>query len=411
MNAEQTKAFERVKKGENVFITGSGGVGKSYCLGEIIKWARSSGFNIGVTATTGAAAILIKGTTVHSYLGIGVPRDKTPQQLADAIKYKKRFVYNRLLKLEILIIDEISMMDSKLFDTINLLLRIIKGNNLPFGGVQLVICGDLFQLPPIENNFFFKSEVWPIMDIQLVELIESQRQKNDIVFQNILRKIRLGECDEDILKTLKQTKHNQFDIMPTVLYTKNIDVDKVNTDKYDELVNKGARSFDYHLKTSSEGAKVWANSCKIPDICRVCVGAQVVLTWNIDIESGLCNGTRGVITDVGVAGVTVKLLSGQVTMITYNRVESDDDKNNWMMFMPLRLAYALTVNKSQGMTLDSVIVHLDKNTTNVNFLYGRSYTALSRVRDLKSLQIINVSLGSFVAHPDVIEFYNNMCSN
>jgi ATP-dependent DNA helicase PIF1 len=139
----------------------------------------------------------------------------------------------------------------------------------------------------------------------------------------------------------------------------------------------------------------------------MCVGAQVVLTWNLDLEAGLCNGARGVVEDVSLSGVMVKFVSGFKTLISYQKVDSEDDQRTWMSFMPLRLAYALTINKAQGMTIDRAVVVLDDDSS-ADFLYGRAYTALSRVRNLSCIKILNVSKECFLAHPDVVEFYKNI---
>ena len=406
LNSEQKKAFDIVKNDHSLLLQGAGGTGKSFTIKEIVKWAKENGIQYGITAMTGSAAILIGGTTLHSFLGIGLG-NKTPEELAEHVKNKRKFIYNRLRRLELLVIDEISMMDANLFEIISIFLGIIRDKiGIPFGGVPIVISGDMFQLPPVKGKFFFKSLLWDTYDIKMIELQESQRHKDDIEFMNILNELRMGRPTKEIIKRLKATKNNTFPdgIIPTMLYSKNVDVDELNQKKYNELVDKGARCFEYKATFSSEASKFWAQSCKIPDLCKICVGAQVVLTWNIDLEMGLCNGARGIVKEVGISGAIVKFKSCEV-LISHNRVEDQDNKNMWMSFMPLRLAYALTINKSQGMTLDCAIVILDKNTNNNEFLYGRAYTALSRVRNLKSIQIINVTEAVFVAHPDVIEFY------
>jgi hypothetical protein len=408
MNIEQTRAFQKFQDGNNIFLTGIPGSGKSYTLKKIINWSRSSGFNIGVTATTGSAAILIGGTTIHSFLGIGLGT-KTAEELAEYVRTKKKYIYNRLLKLDILFIDEISMLDSKLFDLISKFLSLIRNDKRPCGGIQLGLCGDIFQLPPINHKMFFKSDIWPSCDIEVIELQESQRHKDDLDFIKMLSQLRWGKCSPEILKILKNTKNNIFesDIQPTVLYTKNINVDELNNAKYDELIKEGARSFAYQTRYSTETARIWAQSCKIPDICNICVGAQVVLTWNVDLENGLCNGSRGIITAVGISGATVKFTNGREVLIGFQKIENEDDKKININFVPLRLAYALTINKCQGMTLDCAIVVLD-HYSNPEFMYGKAYTALSRVRNLSNIQIHHVKADSFVVHPDVLSFYSNI---
>lgn len=414
LNAEQRRVFDAIADGKSVLMQGTGGSGKSYTIKSIVRWARENGVNIGTTATTGAAAILINGCTLHSFLGIGLG-NKTPSDLAEIVKTKKRFVYNRLLRLELLVVDEISMMDSELFETISLFLGIVRGNSKPFGGVQLLLSGDLYQLPPVKGKHFFKSGTWRSMSssgmIETVELTESMRHKEDLEFMNMLSQLRQGACNEEILKALKETKSNTFPegIEPTMLYSKNVDVDNTNSEKFGRLIAAGARSFTYKLECSSDAAKAWAASCKVPEYVQLCVGAQVVLTWNIDVDAGLCNGARGVVIDVGVSGAIVQFASGVRALVGHTKVEEEDNKFVWMNFVPLRLAYALTINKAQGMTLDCAIVVLEKNGNN-EFGYGRAYTALSRVRNIKSIRVMNVTIESFAAHPDVIEFYKNTCA-
>lgn len=409
MNSEQQRAFDLIKQGNNILLLGQGGSGKSFCIKEVSKWSKQSNINIGITATTGSASILVGGSTVHSFLGIGIG-NKTARELANIIMFKRKYIYNRILKLELLVIDEISMLDSKLFDLISELLQILRNNKKPFGSIQIILSGDLFQLPPCKNHFFFKSTQYPTMDIDIVELKENQRQKDDLEFAKILSEIRLGNISKETLKKLRATKKNtEFTngIEPTIMYSKNVDVDSLNQDKYDALIKTGARSFNYPMSYSSESGKIWAQSCKIPEICQMCVGAQVVLTWNIDIEMGLCNGARGVVTEVGINYVMVKFMTGNIVKINYTKIENEDNKNIWISFIPLRLAYAITINKSQGMTLDCAIIVFDEYISK-EFAYGRAYTALSRVRNLKNIQLHNVSEEVFVAHPDVIEFYKNI---
>lgn len=414
LNTEQQLVLDTIADGRSLLMQGAGGCGKSYTIKSVVKWARENGVYIGTTAMTGAAAILINGCTLHSFLGIGLG-NKTPAELAEAVKTKKRFVYNRLLRLELLVVDEISMMDAELFETISLFLGIIRGNSKPFGGIQVLLSGDLYQLPPVRGKHFFKSSTWSSMSslglIQTVELKESMRHKEDLEFMNMLTQLREGVCTQDTLNALKETKSNEFPegIEPTMLYSKNVDVDSTNNEKFGKLIASGARSFTYKLECSSDAAKAWAASCKVPEYVQVCVGAQVVLTWNIDVEAGLCNGARGVVVDVGVSGAIVQFASGVRALVGHTKVEEDDNKFVWMRFVPLRLAYALTINKAQGMTLDCAIVVLEKNGNN-EFGYGRAYTALSRVRNIRSIRVLNVTTESFAAHPDVIEFYKNTCA-
>jgi ATP-dependent DNA helicase PIF1 len=410
MNTEQKKAFDSIVDGNNILLTGGAGVGKSYVLKHVISWAKANNIKIGVTASTGSAAILIRGTTVHSYLGIGIG-NKSAEKLASEVKVKRKFIYKRLIGLDILIIDEISMLSDKIIELISDFLKIIRGDDRPFGGLQLVLCGDMFQLSPVDGGLFFKSKVWDSLvkdGVKVVELKESHRHKDDLQFIKMLNELRWGKCSKKIIDMLKQTEKNIFDkdIRPTLLFSKNLDVDKINKEKFDELVDKtGAKVEVFPLKVSGESAKMWAGSCKVPEVCEVAVGAQVVLTWNVNLDHGLCNGARGVVEEVSALGVHVRFTSGITEIIEYTEVENEETPGVWMKFMPLRLAYALTINKSQGMTLDCAIIVLDENGYTNSFGFGRAYTALSRVRNLKCVRVHNVSSKCFIASPDVVEFY------
>lgn len=413
MNTEQKNAYDAIVDGHNVLLTGGAGVGKSYVIRNVLSWARSNGIKIGCTASTGSAAILIKGTTIHSYLGIGIG-NKSAEKLASEVRTKKKFIYNRLIVLDVLIIDEISMLSDKMLQLISEFLKVVRGDDRPFGGVQLVLCGDMFQLSPCDGDMFFKSDCWKMLvkeGLRVIELKESHRHKDDLEFIKMLNKLRLGKCTKNIVRILKETENNTFgkDIKPTLLFSRNVDVDRINKEKFEDLVGKtGERVQEFPLKVSGESAKGWAASCKVPEVCMVAKGAQVVLTWNVDLDKGLCNGARGVVEEINaLGGVVVRFSTGVVETIEYVRVENEENNGVWISFMPLRLAYALTINKSQGMTLDCAVIVLDENGYTNSFGYGRAYTALSRVRNLASVKIHNVSSKSFITNPDVLEFYKS----
>ena len=409
MNAEQQKVYDDVVQGKSVVVTGAGGVGKSYLIDKIVSWTQETNINVGITAMTGCAAILVRGTTLHSFLGIGLG-NKPVADLVRDVSIKRRSVVQRLLSLELLVVDEISMLNDSLMDMVSEYLCAIRRNPRPFGGVQFVFSGDLYQIPPISGKMFFHSKVWNQIkgEVAVYELKSSQRHKGDEVFHNILAKLRTGVCDENTVRILTSTQQNTFkpSIKPTILYTKNVDVDIINNYELEKLVTAGATMNEYHVKTSNQlAAKSWATSCKVPDSVRLCVGAQVMLTWNIDLERKLVNGSRGVVTSITPLSVTVEFQNAPTTCIEYTKIEHPDNKDIWIKFMPLRLAYAVTVNKSQGSTLDAAIIDMDIGSSSAEFLYGKFYTAISRVRDLKSVIVKNVKPSLFVTHPDVPSFY------
>jgi len=403
LNKEQQKAFDLIKEGNSVLLTGSAGTGKSFTLSEIISWGHKNKKNIGVTATTGSAAILIKGRTIHSYLGIGLGT-KTAAQLAAYVIQNSKFVLNRLKNLDILIIDEISMLDAELFSKISEFLSIIRMNPAPFGGVQIVLCGDFAQIAPFGKNaeYCFKSDIWSAANIITINLQTIIRQKDDLEFIEILECLRWGKCTKSILERLQKLQNTVFDsdILPTHLYGKNIDVDVINQSHFSKLVKDGAATKTYNTKYS-KNAKIWADSCKVQPEIQLCMGAQVVLTWNVDQENGLVNGSRGIVTGFDINGPIVKFKNyPDGILVSYVNITNEDNKADQITFMPIKLAWAITHHRSQGMTLDSCVIDLS------SWSCGQAYTALSRVKDLKSVKLIGeINPKFFKIHKDVLEFY------
>ena len=404
MNPEQQHAFDLVIKGENVFISGSAGTGKSYTLERIVDWYKEQNIPIGVTSSTGISAINIKGRTLHSYLGIGLAGGSAYSLYLKGKKYKQTVLKLQMVKL--LIIDEISMISADLLDKVSEYLQLVRNNSKQaFGGVSIVICGDLYQLPPVNGDFCFKSIVWGSMKINTCVLKTIVRQKDDVIFQQILENAKLGICTDEHLKLLQGQRTQTFgEIQPTMLYSKNINVDAINKQHYDELTTK-----EYVYKTvysSNKYSKTWAEIINIPDVLCLKEGTQVMLTVNLCVDDGYANGTRGMITGFTQDGPIMLLKDGSQIIIVpwiYSEDGDESDKGVWVSSIPLKLAYALTIHKSQSSTLDAATIDIGPSI----FLCGQAYTALSRVRDLKSVRVINVSKKSFKAHPDVIEYYSS----
>lgn len=402
MNAEQRSALQTFELGCNMFITGPAGTGKSYTLKYIIQKAIQEEKVVGITASTGLAACLIKGRTLHSYLGIGLAT-KDVSLLARAALQNKS-LKSRLTKLDVLVVDEISQIDGELFDKVCKYLQFVRHNDAPFGGVQLVLCGDFCQLPPVKGSFCFESDSWKTSDIHICQLKTLVRQSEDVEFQNMLSILRWGNCDDTLLETLQNLQTTTFPehIRPTVLYSKNIDVDQMNIH---ELKAVGGPTNTYKTVYSSHPITIqWANSLRIADKFECCVGAQVMVTHNSTTDPSIVNGTRGVIVKVFHDSVIIKLVNGREVSIGYTKLEHDDCVTAYVSFMPLKLAYAITIHKSQGMTLDAVEMDLGQSI----FENGQAYTALSRARSLQSVKISNVLKKSFKTHPAVIDFYKGI---
>jgi ATP-dependent DNA helicase PIF1 len=398
MNSEQQIAFELCQTGYNVFITGSAGVGKTFTIQRIIEWASYTERNYAITATTGAAAFILGGRTIHSYLGIGLAQ-KEPQVLYAMVRRYKKYVIDKIKNLDILFIDEISMMNDILLTKISKFMSLIRNSDEAFGGVQVILSGDFAQLPSINGKHCFHSPAWKEANIKVCKLVQLMRHVEDPTLCKILEEVRWGTCSKETLKILKRLKKNMFahDIEPTILFATNKDVDKINENELHKLINKGAITQTFKADHSAKYDKCW----KIPESITLCEGAQVVLTWNISPE--FVNGSRGVVTKLEDKRVHVKFCNGKIIAIDPIKIYQEDDKcHEWVNFLPLKLAYALTIHKSQGMTLDYVVLNLGDDI----FEYGQAYTALSRVKSLKGVHMIDVKASSFMTHPNVIEFYN-----
>lgn len=400
MNQEQKRAFDLVISGKNVFITGSAGTGKSFTIDAIREWYKAANIPFGITSSTGISAINIKGKTLHSYLGIGLAKSSAIDLYMKAKKFSH--LIEKLRDIRLLVIDEISMISSDLFDKVSEYLQLVRKCQAPFGGIQLVLCGDLFQLPPVNGDFCFKSATWNVMNIETCNLKTIVRQKDDQIFQEILENARLGKCTDEHLELLKNQRNQQFgEVKPTMLYSTNINVDAINLQEYNKL-QTAEREYktDY---SKNKNTQFWAERLNIPSSVRLKINTQVMLTVNLSSEDGYVNGTRGMVTEFSDDGPIVLLKDGTQLIITPWTVCDDDDPSIKVSYIPLKLAYALTIHKSQSLTLDAAIIDIGPKI----FEYGQAYTALSRVRDLKSVRILNILKTSFKTHPDVLDYFSN----
>lgn len=404
LNKEQAKVVKAFKSGKNVLLTGPAGTGKSATLQEIVSIGKQKDLVFGITATTGAAAVLIGGRTLHSFLGIGLAT-KPPEVLAEWLRQKFPSKAKLLRMLAFLIIDEVSMLSDELFQYISAFLKALRHNQDPFGGVQLVLSGDFAQLRPVRGDFAFKSEEWIKCDFKVVVLREVYRQNGDTKFAEILMRLRDGSCSRDDFAELKKRvgANAPSGVLPTRLYSLNADVDRINNDAFGRLLKtEVAQAYPMKLprENKAEAAK-WAASCGIPEKVVMCKNAQVVVTWNIDPDNGILNGTRGRVVNIEPAHVVLELLDGRLVDVGYHEIAPEDKKKASIKFMPLKLAYALSIHKSQGMTLDCVEIDLGESI----FEYGQAYVALSRARSLESVSFTRLSKRAFRTHPDVLRFY------
>ena len=434
LTLQQIEAYNIVKNKNSLFLTGSPGTGKSYTLKKIIEYLIGENIKYGVTALTGAAAILIKGQTLHSFLGIYKGDDTVDNLYNKILKTKKKL--NILQNLEVLIIDEISMMDSIMFEKISLYLSKIKNNNKPFGNIQLILIGDFCQLPPINGLYCFQSKLWDKIDMKKILLIKSMRHKDDILFQKILNRIRIGKISLNTYNTLLNLSNTQFDnITPTKLYCLNVDVNRINKNNFNiqYCINNNVNLLDnlleehilkntiecypnlnfeneitnenndinavYNYNYYSNNKKIKKNDYTVSLIKNL----QVMITRNINIDNGLVNGTRGYIVKLNPTNVIFCDINNILHRIDYYRDENIND-NTFINFMPISLAYALSVHKSQGSTLDAIEIDASSN----NFAPGQLYTAMSRAKSLNNIKLINLEKEAFIINTEVKKFCMNL---
>lgn len=397
----QDRALDILKTGANVFLTGEPGAGKTFVINQYVNWLEAAGMHVAVTASTGIAATHIGGMTIHSWSGVGIKDYLTPQDL-DAIAGKERIV-KRVKATQVLVIDEISMLDGKILNSVDKILRTIRESEEPFGGIQVVCIGDFFQLPPVTRQgdimtYAFMSESWLALRPLICYLSEQHRQEDEM-FLGLLNSIRKNEIEEDHYTLLnEQTDIGYEDIEPTRLYTHNADVDAVNNQKLAELPGR-IRKFQMEGKGGKPLIEGLMKNCLSPQMLELKEDAMVMCTKN-NFEVGYVNGTLARVIEFDSSGAPViETTQGKrITMENTSWEVAEDGKVLAQITQyPLRLAWAITVHKSQGMSLDAAEIDLSKA-----FVYGQGYVALSRVRSLEGLKVLGMHPNALQVDPLVV---------
>lgn len=405
----QEEALNLLKMGKNIFLTGAAGAGKTYVLNQYIKYLKDNNVGVAVTASTGIAATHLKGTTIHAWSGIGVRSSLTPGDL-DKLFTNSRIKRN-YKKAKVLIIDEISMLHGYQLDMVDSVASFILGNQTCFGGIQVVLCGDFFQLPPVASNnmsgsknFAFESLAWQRGNFYVCYLHEQHRQKNDPLL-TILNDIRSGTAGEHTKVPLRTRykKDPMGECKPTKLYSRNINVDAINEQ---ELANLTSTERTFIMSTDGfsmivDGLK---KSCLAVEKLRLKIGAEVMFIKN-DTAGRYVNGTRGVVIDFNKGEEGGTLWPVVRTYDNYHVIACAEEwkyEDNGIVRatitqVPLRLAWAVTIHKSQGMTLDAAEMDLGDV-----FEPGMGYVALSRVRNLSGLKLLNLNDMALKVHPQIL---------
>ena len=421
LTSSQQQAIVLISSGKNIFLTGEAGTGKSYLVNRLKELALSQNINLAITALTGTAAYLLGGNTIHSWAQIGLAKGGVTQ-IIEKINRSKKAV-SRWQGVDILIIDEISMMSTDLLDKLEEIARYYRDPNKPFGGIQVILIGDFFQLPPISDDiegspkFCFKAKCWEQLIDHNIVLREVIRQ-SDPVLRRCLSEIRRGKVTPETKKIMEDRVgvelYNQ-EIKPTRLYPNKKNVEAINNKN---LVKLGVtlKSYNLSYNVTRQGRPYLSyNQYEIDNLikhlsCEVRltlgVGSQVMLIANLDVENGLVNGSRGIVNEITKNTVKVQFKEGGVRDISGHEWRANLDNGIDVSFsqIPLRLAWAITVHKAQGSSLD--LAEIDAGMT--IFTEGQTYVALSRVRSLEGLRLIAFDAKRVRANPEVTKFYQTI---
>lgn len=433
LTIEQSRAINEFNNGKNLFITGPAGTGKSFLIKQMTKICREKKLSVSVCALTGCAAVQLncKAKTIHSWGGLGI-MNLNDDAIIRKIQNKRNLKF-RWIGCDVLIIDEVSMMSERMFNLLDKIGREIRMDiNCPFGGIQVVMLGDFLQLPPVcklnnfekdenpENNFCFESLNWNRFIEKEIILTEIHRQK-DNNFKRILNDIRLGNIKEQDIELLKSrvnltyTNPVNIHIKPPKIFPRRNDVDLVNRQELKKYAKNDGLTCEYFVVNKYEGRneniskkinkeiKFRMENSIIEEKLILYVGVQVMCIVNLDLNNGICNGSIGIVTGIKPYP-RVKFINGVEMLIKPYFWECEDYKDCGIKQFPLVLAFAQTIHKMQGLTLE--IAEIDVG--NRIFECGQTYVALSRCKTLDGLYLKNFNPDKIKVNPKVVNFYKRI---
>lgn len=436
----QQDAFDKYKQNKNIFITGPGGSGKSKLIKDIQQDARTRNKEVQVCALTGCAAVLLecKAKTIHSWGGIGIATG-TIQSIVSKI-INSDFKRRNWKQIDILIIDEVSMMSLKIFDLLDAIGKKARNNNKPFGGIQLIFSGDFYQLPPVGNKdeidttrFCFESSLWhETFSLENhIQLIEIFRQK-DPVYAKILNEIREGILHKSSCKILENYVHREIPqdllISPTKLFPTRNKTDIINQSEMtslttDEVEYKFKYIYDLPMSEKEKQVRLQHGPDRInveldyikgnllcEEIVKLKIGCQVMCIVNIELANGdmICNGSQGIIIKMTTNNLpVVKFNNGTEMTMGYHTWPSENIPGIGVSQIPLILAWALTIHKSQGATMDCAEIDVGNSI----FECGQTYVALSRIKSLEGLFLTSFEPTKIRINKKVRDFYTNISKN
>lgn len=406
---KQSEALEVLKSGKSAFLTGEPGAGKTFTINQFKEWMQEEGIAYAMTASTGIAATHINGVTIHSWSGLNISRKLTDNKKQNL--QMNEWAVKRMTEPDVLIVDEVSMLDSVFIDMLDEVLRFMRGTekgsmeDKPFGGMQVIFVGDFFQLPPVSReelvDFAFKANAWKDAGLEVLYLTEQHRQ-SDPLFLEILTAMRAGAITEEHKKALRAcVMKDEPDVH---LFTHNADVDVMNNAELEKL-SGAEQKFTARYEGDQYAIEFLKKSCLSPEHLRLKEGAVVMFTKNKfeDGEPVYVNGTVGTVIAFNEENRLPIVQTQDGQRIQVERADWTMEENGRVRAsvrqLPLRLAWAITVHKSQGMSLDSASVDLSRT-----FEYGQGYVAISRVRSLAGLHLAGLNAKAFAMHPDVVDY-------
>jgi ATP-dependent exoDNAse (exonuclease V) alpha subunit len=419
LSFQQKSVIEAFEARKNLFITGGAGSGKSHLLNFLKR--NYSHLGLEVTASTGVAAVNIGGATIHSWAGIGLANLPVDQIVENIFSPKFSRVRRKIKQAHALAIDEVSMISAEVFEILDHVFRQVRGNDKPMGGIQMLLFGDFLQLPPINHsgqnfNFCFNSESWQNLNLEVFVLEEIFRQ-TDQKFVKILNNLRFGKLDENDRKALESrlnAKDESCAIKPTILTTHNAKVEKINEGELKKIPRQEIVHVAEYFGTPAK-IEFLKKSCIAAEMLKLKAGAQVMMIKNTYQKEGIINGSLGIIRDFSSkkSYPVVEFTNGKILTLMPEEwlIEKFDEEKKMIVTeagvsqVPLILAWAMTIHKSQGLTLDKISCDLADV-----FSPGQAYVALSRARSLEGIFIESINFSRISSNREAVEFYRGLLS-